>query len=176
VESSIAEGKAAAQLSAHWQSLRDCIERAPRPPRDGGPAHVEGRALLADALEQLGYQAESAPWRNVFLTGALELRHGVGGDDPGFEPNEAMARALPLESLFQTMAVRLDAAKAAGVRLHTGLLWTDREQPTLLAIERSVLHAFEGRVSDEPTVTLDVDSVDFERLIMGLTDAMALTG
>ena len=29
--------------------------------------------------DQLGYQAESGPWRDVYLTGALELRHGVQG-------------------------------------------------------------------------------------------------
>lgn len=33
--------------------------------------------LEADALEQLGYQAESGPWRNFYLTGAQELRNGV---------------------------------------------------------------------------------------------------
>src|SRR3546814_7546396 len=32
---------------------------------------------LADALEQLGYQAESGPWRNFYLTGAKELREAV---------------------------------------------------------------------------------------------------
>ena len=31
------------------------------------PEHIEGRALLADTLEQLGYQCESAPWRNFLL-------------------------------------------------------------------------------------------------------------
>ena len=41
------------------------------------PNHFEGRALLADTLEQLGYQSESGPWRNFFLCGALELRHGL---------------------------------------------------------------------------------------------------
>ena len=41
-------------------------------PTTGGP-----RALQADALEQLGYQAESGPWRNFYLTAAQELRSGV---------------------------------------------------------------------------------------------------
>ena len=29
--------------------------------------------VQGDALEQLGYQAESGPWRDEYLTGALEL-------------------------------------------------------------------------------------------------------
>src|SRR5204862_3251178 len=41
------------------------------------PDNAEARALCADALEQMGYQAESATWRNAFLYGAQELRHGV---------------------------------------------------------------------------------------------------
>ncbi|WP_299494059.1 alkyl sulfatase dimerization domain-containing protein [uncultured Shewanella sp.] len=33
--------------------------------------------LQADVLEQLGYQAESGPWRNFYLSGATELRNGI---------------------------------------------------------------------------------------------------
>lgn len=41
------------------------------------PNNQNARNLEADALEQLGYQAESGPWRNFYLTGAQELRNGV---------------------------------------------------------------------------------------------------
>ncbi len=41
------------------------------------PENPEGRELLADTFEQLGYQAESATWRNAYLYGAQELRHGL---------------------------------------------------------------------------------------------------
>src|SRR3546814_13573213 len=41
------------------------------------PDNQDARNLQADALEQLGYQAESGPWRNFYLTGAKELREGV---------------------------------------------------------------------------------------------------
>ncbi len=40
------------------------------------PQNEEARYLCADALEQLGYQAESAIWRNAYLVGAEELRWG----------------------------------------------------------------------------------------------------
>ena len=45
------------------------------------PTHTEARELLADVLEQLGYQTENGVWRNFYLTGAQELRNGV--DRPG---------------------------------------------------------------------------------------------
>ena len=41
------------------------------------PGNVEARALLANAYDQLGYQAESGPWRDVYLSAAYELRHGT---------------------------------------------------------------------------------------------------
>ncbi|MCK6557455.1 MBL fold metallo-hydrolase, partial [Candidatus Binatia bacterium] len=41
------------------------------------PDDAEARELLARAYDQLGYQAESGPWRDVYLSGAHELRHGI---------------------------------------------------------------------------------------------------
>src|SRR5499427_6415850 len=41
------------------------------------PTNTEARELGADALEQMGYAAESATWRNAYLLGALELRERV---------------------------------------------------------------------------------------------------
>ena len=41
------------------------------------PDNQAARQLQAGALEQMGYQAESGPWRNFYLSGAKELRDGV---------------------------------------------------------------------------------------------------
>ena len=38
------------------------------------PANMDARYLCADALEQLGYQAESGAWRNAYLVAAFALR------------------------------------------------------------------------------------------------------
>jgi len=38
------------------------------------PENEPARLLQADALEQLGFQSESGPWRDFYLTGAMELR------------------------------------------------------------------------------------------------------
>lgn len=40
------------------------------------PNNEAARLLQADALEQLGYRAESGPWRNFYLTGAKEISSG----------------------------------------------------------------------------------------------------
>ena len=39
------------------------------------PQNLKARYICADALEQLGYQSHTALWRNMYLTGALELRN-----------------------------------------------------------------------------------------------------
>lgn len=64
------------------------------------PNNQNARNLEADALEQLGYQAESGPWRNFYLTGAQELRNGVV---KGPTPNTASpdtVRAMTPEMFF----------------------------------------------------------------------------
>jgi alkyl sulfatase BDS1-like metallo-beta-lactamase superfamily hydrolase len=48
------------------------------------PDNVAAKALLADAYEQMGYQAESGPWRSVYLQGAHELRNACR---PAAEPS-----------------------------------------------------------------------------------------
>lgn len=138
------------------------------------PDHEPARALLAATLEQLGYQAESAPWRNFYLSGALELRHGLPETSSAFNASEGMARGMPIDNLFQTMAVRLNGPKAEGVRLHLNLNFTDLERAYLLAIDNCVLHAFPNKRSDTPDATLTTTALAFKRMIMGLATAADL--
>ena len=67
------------------------------------PEHKGARALLADTLEQMGYQAESAPWRNFYLCGAKELREGLPGGST-YGAREGIARRLPLSNVVQLIA------------------------------------------------------------------------
>ncbi len=62
------------------------------------PGNTAARELAADALEQLGYQAESATWRNAYLFGALELRSGIPGrpSPPRRPGHRARAYARPV--------------------------------------------------------------------------------
>jgi alkyl sulfatase BDS1-like metallo-beta-lactamase superfamily hydrolase len=136
------------------------------------PEHVAGRSLLADTLEQLGYQSESAPWRNFYLCGALELRNGL---KPGakFSATESMAKAMPIYNLFQTLAVRLNSKKADGLILHINLNFTD-QAPMQLSIENSVLNAFPDKQHPAPATTLGIATLDFKRLMLRLTTAPEL--
>ena len=103
-------------------------------------AHLAAATTLgAAALEQLGYQAESATWRNAYLQGAMELRHG-----PPQLPRIAVAVAdvvcaLPLGYFFDYLAMRLNGDRAEG--RHSRLNWhfTDTGERVLLNLENSAL-------------------------------------
>jgi len=136
------------------------------------PEHFEARALLADTLEQLGYQAESGPWRNFYLCGALELREGLPKGST-FAASAGMLASIPLDNLFQIFAVRLNAERAERLTLNINLSFTDAS-PYLLVIENAVLHAFADRSSDEAAATLTISEMNFKLLMSGQTDAASL--
>ncbi|QLR77626.1 MBL fold metallo-hydrolase [Citrobacter freundii] len=80
------------------------------------PSNKEARNMEADALEQMGYQAESGPWRNFYLTGAQELRNGVV---KGATPNTASpdtVKAMSPEMFFDYLAVHINGEKAANAQ------------------------------------------------------------
>lgn len=139
------------------------------------PEHIEGRALLADTLEQLGYQSESAPWRNFYLSGALELRDGLP-ETKNFQTSEGIAAGMPIDNFFQTLAVRLMPEPAEGLALSIQLNFDDLNCSYLLSIRNSVLNYFKDRQERDCDAGLDVTSVNFKRLLMGLTNAAELIG
>jgi len=139
------------------------------------PDHVNARALLADTHEQLGYQAESAVWRNFYLCGALELRAPVE-TSTSYAPSAGMALGIPLDNIFRAMAVRLNGSEADGILLKINLSFTDLEESWLLSIENAVLRATVNRSSDVADASLTLSSIDFKRLMTGLTDAATLVG
>ncbi|MFD6525636.1 MULTISPECIES: alkyl/aryl-sulfatase [unclassified Isoptericola] len=74
------------------------------------PESADAKAALADVLERLGHGAENGTWRNFYLVGAHELRHGVLRTEMDF--GSGMAVALTLEQIFDTLAIRVDGPKA----------------------------------------------------------------
>lgn len=137
------------------------------------PDNGEARALLADALEQLGYQAESGPWRNFYLCGAKELRHGVPEGSQA-QVSEGIAAGMPLDNIFQAMAVRLNGPKAEGKAYAFNLAFGDIGETWALTLENSVLHHYPKKPAAKPTATLKLTSVDFKRLMLQVTDAGTL--
>lgn len=77
------------------------------------PDNKEAKELLADTFEQLGYQAESANWRNSYLMGASELRNGTRKKGAIAKGHSGMMLKMPFDEFFKLLSVRLNGPKAA---------------------------------------------------------------
>lgn len=106
------------------------------------PDNEAARLLQADALEQLGYQSESGPWRDFYLTGAQELRSngtilkGVRGNANG----PAFTSNMPLSLICDLLGVRLNASRSADLYCSLRVVINDRErQDRVITIRGGVL-------------------------------------
>ena len=95
------------------------------------PNNIEARKLLADAYEQLGYQAESAGWRNTYLTGAQELPVGTLPGNPKTASADVLAE-MTIENLLDFMAVRVDSVKAQHTPFTLNVVLPDTKEVFLL--------------------------------------------
>lgn len=126
------------------------------------PSNREARQLGADALEQMGYQVESATARNAFLQGAWELRNGVPRL-PGVNAGSPdVVRAIPLDLFFDYLAVRLDGDKAQGKTIVLNWRFTDTGQNFVLSLDNSTLnHQADAQAANaDATLTLTRATLD----------------
>jgi alkyl sulfatase BDS1-like metallo-beta-lactamase superfamily hydrolase len=140
------------------------------------PQNKEARALCADALEQMGYQAESATWRNAFLYGAQELRHGIFQMPvrPGMGADTLAG--LTSDVFFDLMAIRLDAAKAAGQSLVVNWRFTDRNEMLALTLKHSTLTHRMGETAANADVSVTTTRATMDQIVLRkltIPDALA---
>ena len=130
------------------------------------PENKQARFLQADALEQLGYQAESGPWRNFYLSGALELRNGVNPvNTPIASPD--MSKAMSIELYLDYLAIQINPEKAEGKDLSFNLEFTDLNENYYLTLENSVLFYTKNKVGDNPTAAITLTRDTFNEILMG---------
>lgn len=129
------------------------------------PGNPAAHALQADTLEQLGYQSENATWRNIYLSGALELRQGVA---QGKVRNSApdMVRALTPSLFFDYLAVRIDAMKAADEDLLINWRFSDLGEDYALTLRNGVLTHRNGARHAEPDVSLSMTKALLDRIAL----------
>lgn len=74
--------------------------------------YEDARNLAADAMTQLAYDFEAGTWRNIFLTGAQELRNGTPASSPmsvRIANSAAQIASLAPEQAFEYMSVLVDS-------------------------------------------------------------------
>ena len=130
------------------------------------PANTEARELGADALEQLGYAAESATWRNAYLLGARELRADAPAPVARAPVSPDVVRAMSLEHFFDYVAVRIDADKAEGQRLVVNWIFPDVDRRYVSNLEHCALTSLADRQSDAAGATVTLDRAVLNRLVL----------
>jgi len=131
------------------------------------PTNTAARELLARTYDQLGYQAESGPWRDVYLTGADELRHGV--TERGVDLSKALGllRHIPTARFFDSMAARLDGPKAAGEEVTINFVFTDVGETHVVRVKNAVLHHNAEPAANDAAATVRLTKEFLLRLAIG---------
>jgi alkyl sulfatase BDS1-like metallo-beta-lactamase superfamily hydrolase len=106
------------------------------------PDHDGAKALLANTYDQMGYQAESGPWRSEYLTAAHELRHGITVPEISTIDSVGILSQTPIPTFLQTIAVGIDAEKAAGKDIVVDLVLSDINEAYVLVLRNSVLNFY----------------------------------
>jgi alkyl sulfatase BDS1-like metallo-beta-lactamase superfamily hydrolase len=131
------------------------------------PDNKAARDLQADTLEQLGFQAESGPWRNFYLSAAKELRDGVMNLSAPKTASPDVIKAMSLDMFFDLLAVRLIGPKAAGKKLVFNASFTDTGEQYLLVIENCVLNYAKGKKSAQADATLTMTRAALDEIALG---------
>ncbi|MEH7511230.1 alkyl sulfatase dimerization domain-containing protein [Gottfriedia acidiceleris] len=131
------------------------------------PENSEAKNLLADAFEQLGYQAESANWRNIYLVGASELRYGINKDNSPLDVS-GIIKNMPVNEFLKLIAVKINGPKAEGRKITINVTLSDSNQLYTLNLENSVLFSRANKLDDNADVSLTIDQFAFYGTLLGL--------
>ena len=129
--------------------------------------NAAAKSLLANTYDQLGYQAESGPWRDVYLSAAYELRHGAPSEMVDIATMADVLKRTPVDKFFQSMSVRLDSNKAEGVDTSVAITFSDLGKTYLLSVKNSVMHHREAAAAVEANATLVMTQPLFVRMLTG---------
>ncbi|MFW0767792.1 alkyl/aryl-sulfatase [Trabulsiella odontotermitis] len=130
------------------------------------PDNKAARDLEADALEQLGYQAESGPWRNFYLTGAQELRNGVQKLPTPNTASGDTVRAMSPEMFFDYLAVHINGEKAAEAKSVFNVDLGNDGGKYLLELENGVLNHTANAESKNADATITLNRATLNKIIL----------
>lgn len=145
------------------------------------PQNMEARALLADALEQLGYQAESAIWRNAYIQGATELRHGTPlASDYQFISVDIVS-AMTLDLILDFLAIKYDGIKCQDDDFTFNVKLTDSLEQAHVMVRNSVINyrlADAENALPEADITISAAKLGFVKMLNtnALTDETQIEG
>jgi alkyl sulfatase BDS1-like metallo-beta-lactamase superfamily hydrolase len=138
------------------------------------PNNKKAKDMLANTLEQLGFQSENGTWRNFYLTGAKELREGVKKQQILKPTSQDMVSMMPIDNFFDYLAIKLNGPKAAENPMMLNFNLPDKNQKYVLQIKNGVLNYFPNKNSDKADLTIAINRTDFNSLLLGMSSLDSL--
>ncbi len=137
------------------------------------PENLEARYLCADALEQLGYQAESGPWRNAYLTAARDLREGSLQYQMKAGAQQAIISHMGTDLMLDYFGICLDSNAAQDMNCTVDLVVTDTNEQFRLIVRAGVLLYQEGAAEDAADAVWTTPRAGLFAIMQGNADAVA---
>ncbi|WP_321887154.1 alkyl/aryl-sulfatase [Paraburkholderia bannensis] len=134
------------------------------------PDNQEAKNLEADALEQLGYQSEAGPWRDVYLMGAYELRNGIPKVPAVQTASPDTIRAMSPEMALEFLSMHIDGDKADGKKISVNWVFPDIHKQYAVRLENSVLVYSEGKQIQNADVTLSLPKSSLDNIMLHQTN------
>ncbi|MBH1965582.1 MAG: MBL fold metallo-hydrolase [Comamonadaceae bacterium] len=134
------------------------------------PGHRPARELAADAMEQLGYQSESATWRNAYLLAARELRSTSKATAPkgvGISPD--VVAILPFGNFLEYLGIRVNGPKAQDIdaRFDWRLVDAGGVDSHRLMVSNGALNHLPGTHGAQAHAVIDMDRDKLSTLSAG---------
>ena len=132
------------------------------------PSNQKARNLCADALEQLGYQAESGAWRNAYLMGAAELRKGnLSGLARTANGLGSAMKEMTVDMLLDYIAILTDANAAQNDDVTLNLTVTDVNEKFYVTRKNGILFAYPGENRPDAQATVICKRLQLLALMQG---------
>ncbi|WOX06647.1 alkyl/aryl-sulfatase [Microbulbifer pacificus] len=131
------------------------------------PGNMKARNLMADASEQLGYQAEAGTWRGWYMSAAKDLREGVKPMPIAVFASPDTVAAMPLELFFDYLSIRLNGPKAEGKTIKMNLDLPDTKDKYLLVVQYGVLQYHKDQQAKDADASLTMSRDTLNEIIGG---------
>ncbi len=134
--------------------------------------NTQARYLLADTYEQLGYQAESGPWRNFYLTGAKELRNGIHKTESVSTASPDMTAGMSNELYFNYLGMQFKGTENSNLDYNFNINLTQEgnripHRLALIVSNGAVTPRMDKHVSENVTATITTKRISFDKLMSG---------
>jgi alkyl sulfatase BDS1-like metallo-beta-lactamase superfamily hydrolase len=131
------------------------------------PKNEAAKDLLADVWEQIGYQAEGAGIRNIYLSGAKELRDGIVPVSAAKSGSPDFVRGTSTELFLDYLGIQVDSRKAEGMKFKINLVTPDNGEKFVVEMSNATLTTLAGYQAKEADLTITINRSDLEDLMIG---------